>query len=393
MYSRGGGTGEFCSCHVQKDEVIPHCAPLPGEPPRLMPPRLMPLRLSIVLAALIVGGLMLHTWRQLSAELTASGLVSKGFDDSMRAGPIARDHSNPSLLSARLALLGGAVDKGAGTTGKTIRINATCWCGSRNFGDMLAMFIVERIAASVSTSGTTLEINWVPIKVRPRHVSSRLFSVGSLIQRAKDGDVVWGTGSIVRNLNLPREDIAGIHFLAFRGPLSRRVVLKNLKKYGIHNASLPEVYGDPALLLPRFYNVTIEKVHDRILLAHAVHYKDLAARFSNILPVINAEYGVRQNWTSVVDAILSARLVMSTSLHGVIIAETYGIRAYLIKPEGLVRLAGGRFKFDDYYESTGRSNWTLGSLEWLTRPDEELPQWTAPAIDLEPLVASFPFRF
>lgn len=56
------------------------------------------------------------------------------------------------------------------------------------------------------------------------------------------------------------------------------------------------------------------------------------------------------DWTEVVDRICSAELVVSTSLHGLVIAEAYGVPA-----RALLSYAEPTFKYRDYYEGTGRT--------------------------------------
>ena len=57
------------------------------------------------------------------------------------------------------------------------------------------------------------------------------------------------------------------------------------------------------------------------------------------------------DYASVIDRIASADLVVSSSLHGIILAEIYGT------PAVFFRARGPRFdyKYDDWYESTGRT--------------------------------------
>lgn len=55
------------------------------------------------------------------------------------------------------------------------------------------------------------------------------------------------------------------------------------------------------------------------------------------------------NYQFVIDEIIKSKLVISSSLHGIILAETYGIPAILLNN-------GDLFKYMDWYESTGRSD-------------------------------------
>ena len=87
----------------------------------------------------------------------------------------------------------------------------------------------------------------------------RLVCVGSYIQNAREGSYIFGSG--VRS-DPPTE---GGHFYkdlkvkAIRGPLSREFLLER-------DIECPEIYGDPALLLPMFYQPEfIPSLRDKIL--------------------------------------------------------------------------------------------------------------------------------
>jgi pyruvyltransferase len=99
-----------------------------------------------------------------------------------------------------------------------------------NFGDLLGPLIAEGVRAQLGLSHRQ------PVR------STRLFTVGSVIHYAVDGDVIWGSG--VNGHWLSAEYHKQLDIRALRGPLSRRFLLKR----GV--VDVPEVYGDPALLLP-----------------------------------------------------------------------------------------------------------------------------------------------
>jgi pyruvyltransferase len=79
-----------------------------------------------------------------------------------------------------------------------------------------------------------------------------------------------------------------------------------------------------------------------------------------------------------------SRLVISGSLHGLIVAESYGIPARLLKMTWQEPL----LKYIDYYESTGRPHFRYATsvLQALQLGGED-----APIIDCQRLLDAFPW--
>jgi pyruvyltransferase len=78
--------------------------------------------------------------------------------------------------------------------------------------------------------------------------------------------------------------------------------------------------------------------------------------------------------------------VISSSLHGVIIAESYGIPARLLR----VTEKNHLFKYQDYYLGTGRPH-----FQYATSVEEALRMGGEPPFvcDLQKLYETFPFEF
>lgn len=114
-------------------------------------------------------------------------------------------------------------------------INLYSWSEKKNFGDAVSKPIVEWISGS--------EVNLVD-----KAEKGKLLAVGSVLQYAQDGDIVWGTGIHPTALNnFSRENQPGdITVLAVRGPITRDALLAR-------GVACPLRYGDPAILLPKFY--------------------------------------------------------------------------------------------------------------------------------------------
>ena len=222
------------------------------------------------------------------------------------------DARKTSMVSTTVRRLGGFPPR---------PIPAYWWTAEPNFGDMLSAVIVRHMSGGD------------PVRVSKSY-TGKVLAVGSIIHRAASGDCVWGSGAISGEAITPPKDVK---FHAVRGPLTRNAV----------RADLPEVYGDPVMLMPRIYAARPVKTFAVGIVPHLSDIEGLEIDDPAILKI-----DVRHHWRTVVDEILSCDLILSSSLHGLIVAEAYGIPAAWITIMGNVN--GGDFKFHDYYLSTLR---------------------------------------
>jgi pyruvyltransferase len=208
----------------------------------------------------------------------------------------------------------------------------------------------------------------------------RFLVIGSILGAANGRAQVWGSGFIHEGESVMEPPRA---IFAVRGPLSRAALLKA----GI---DCPEVYGDPALLLPRFFNPEVPKQFDVGIIPHAVD-KHLPwiqkQRNAPGILVIDVEGGT---W-EFIRAVKSCKAILSSSLHGLICADAYGV------PNAWIRLSddliGGGFKFRDYRLSIGAGEPTPISVTADTPLDALAPmaEFHELKIDLCKLLLACPF--
>jgi pyruvyltransferase len=195
------------------------------------------------------------------------------------------------------------------------------WHKTNNFGDAIAPIILAHF------TGEDAEF-------ADRHIEGKWVSTGSIMYAVRERDVVFGTGLISK----PAEpvEMTKATFLAVRGPETRKNII----------GDVPEIYGDPGILLPLIYNPSIEKKHK---LGIIPHYAD---RKTYIHQPGGHRIDIQAHWKKVIEEILSCETIMSSSLHGIIAAEAYGIPAIWAKwSENII---GGEFKFQDYFLGTRR---------------------------------------
>lgn len=212
------------------------------------------------------------------------------------------------------------------------RIPLIWWTDTPNYGDLLSPWLVGRVAQR-------------PVVFAPsRHPS--YVAVGSVVTRARAGSVVWGAGSFgSERRSLFRSDA---EYRAVRGPLTR----SRLLDVGI---DCPRVYGDPALLVPVYFWPETEKTHEvGIVIRHSEHlWRDVAPEGG---PVKVIDFG-SSDIETVTREILSCRNIISSSLHGLIVADAYGIPNAWLGTDGRVggsRPNGGEFKYIDYFASVDK---------------------------------------
>lgn len=210
-----------------------------------------------------------------------------------------------------------------------------------NFGDFMTPWLANHF-----TNRPVLNVRNLPSS------EGAILGVGSIVQgldinhkKAK----VWGSGIISANNHLAvanKLKKAQLDYVyACRGELTK-------KFFSNYNFELSGILGDPGLLFGNLYNPKKTNSYKYAIIPHYIHYqffKDL--NIENCV-VVN----VRDELTRVLDQIASAEKVISTSMHGLIIAQTYNIPwLHLYINDGRL-LVGEEFKFEDFFSILEREN-------------------------------------
>ena len=100
-----------------------------------------------------------------------------------------------------------------------------------------------------------------------------------------------------------------------------------------------------------------------------------------------------ENWKDVVDVICSSELIISESLHGLIVAETYGIPSVWV--EFIEHPKDWDFKFLDFYESLKKNDQKSFHLYDADKFIEAVDigrKWEKTDIDYNKMLDLLPFR-
>lgn len=204
----------------------------------------------------------------------------------------------------------------------------------QNFGDEITKDIIHKLIGYRSELATAND--------------AELFGVGSILEIADKKSSshtlhIWGSGFI---RNHERDVIEGCYenteFHAVRGHKTRQRV----EPFVDNRITV----GDPGLLVRFVYEPSLYKTNKIGVVAHYAD-ADLPIikkimqddRFILISPL--------QAPAEVALQITSCRLVLSSSLHGLIFADSYGVPNAHIRLSD--RLKGGIYKFEDYYSALG----------------------------------------
>lgn len=160
-----------------------------------------------------------------------------------------------------------------------------------------------------------------------------LFAIGSILDGSSYKTLVWGSG-----FREYHSKYKGGKVYAVRGKLTQNLLPNYIKKKNF-------AIGDPALLLPLVYTPNKSVVHKIGIVPHFIDYDYFSSTYGHKYFIIDVR---TSNVEKVIEQICSCKLILSTSLHGLIIAHTYGIPALWIK-KGWINSSG--FKFYDYFSS------------------------------------------
>ncbi|MGO2232343.1 hypothetical protein [Psychrobacter sp.] len=209
-------------------------------------------------------------------------------------------------------------------------INLYWWRGDSfvNFGDELNLYIVSHL--------TNKRVKRVTRK------ETDLVGIGSILNwfpKRTEQYEVWGSGTLA-----PTEiDEKNYNISLLRGPLTKSLLDKE-----IH---VP--YGDPGILSSILWPSVAEKKYDWGLVVHHSQVKKLwVKKLMNNTPnsiLISVKNG---NMTDLMSKLSSCRNIASTSLHGLIVADSYCIPNIWLWDNNIHK--GGQWKFFDYFAGINR---------------------------------------
>ena len=201
-----------------------------------------------------------------------------------------------------------------------------------NFGDALSKRVVEFM------SGREV------VHVRPKKAD--LFAVGSLMhmvskhfseyRRPHNPPILWGTG--VLNPFFKKDFVPHIDVRILRGPISAVFLKKKMKEFGDPGLFAPEAIGQPD---ERRDQIAIIPHHSQM---ENPVFQEVAASDTRFKLV-----DVRKSPEEVCLEIAASAHVFSASLHGLIVADAYGVPNTWIDPGKQVWM-----KYHDYAASVGR---------------------------------------
>jgi pyruvyltransferase len=202
-------------------------------------------------------------------------------------------------------------------------VSAFWWRGVVNWGDTLTPLLLKRFAH--------LDVEWA--KADEAHIACVGSILGNLVKSEYNG-IILGSGKLFENGVVPYKNSK---ILALRGPLTA------------HGVPGDYVLGDPGLLADELVNVETKKYN----LGIVPHWSDktLATdpRFAQYNPVVINPHG---DALEVVRQIGECKKIVSSSLHGLIVADSFSIPRRF-EATGNWQNEGGQFKVKDYNEAVG----------------------------------------
>lgn len=229
------------------------------------------------------------------------------------------------------------------------KIKLYYWQGT-NFGDEISPYIIEKLSGKkVIFRKTTLKgfIHQVVDSILKQkklifcyNLLKSLFSkgkiilgAGSIAAIANSKTIIWGSGLMVSDTKATNG-----YYLAVRGQLTAKII----KDKGLANDL---VLGDPGLLMPIVYPKTKKNTKKIGIAPHIKDYEYFKHNFHNNYKIIDL---ATTDVERVINEVLECEYILSTSLHGIIVAHAYNIPAIWIEK---VVLEESGFKFFDYFSS------------------------------------------
>lgn len=210
-------------------------------------------------------------------------------------------------------------------TAKRNKVNLNYWIESDNLGDTLTPIVVNYLLKMKNIDPN-----------KKVHGIKHLYAVGSVITQGMQDCTIWGSGILNAQLGY-RLKGRKLDIRSVRGPFTRTY----LHDYGF---KCPAIYGDPAIFMSQIYlPQAIKKKYKYGIVMHMDQIISIPKRDDTLVIDI-----CTANYKDFINQVVSCEVIISSSLHGIILAETYEVPAILLKP------TKDYLKYDDWYYSTMR---------------------------------------
>jgi pyruvyltransferase len=203
-------------------------------------------------------------------------------------------------------------------------MNTYYWTGKKNFGDLLSPLLIKKFTKLTTTLTT-------PDK-------AEIILVGSILEKIPYyyNGIIAGSGKLHEKTKL---DFKDAKILVLRGPLTARGLKGNF------------VLADPGLLADELVPIEDKEFE----LGIVPHWTDKTLEHNPIFKRYNPKIiRVSDDPLKVISEIGKCKKIVSSSLHGIVLADAFGIpRRIEIPPRALSHpnQEGGLFKWHDYSAS------------------------------------------
>jgi pyruvyltransferase len=204
------------------------------------------------------------------------------------------------------------------------------WHACDNFGDALTPYLIKNISGQ--------NAQWVEANSDP----SLVMVTGSILGCNTTSGIVWGTGCAFEADIDPSCFAApsdNFRILATRGLLSKNIVEQSGHK--------PIAFGDPGLLLPRFYKPNMRRQYEIGIMCSWVDYDEVSLNYLNKnITIINSMGEVQH----IISRMLECEIIITSTLHGLVAAIAYGLPTVSVKFSD--KMIGDGFKYKDFLTCT-----------------------------------------
>jgi len=201
------------------------------------------------------------------------------------------------------------------------------FCAQANWGDSINPIIISDLAK-------------MDVHKSAFGFSKHILGIGSILEKATANSIIWGSGFISKKSILKAKPLC---ITAVRGRLS----LDKLIAQGIEIDKSKVALGDPGYLAADIFKPSIIKNYNIGIIPHYVDYGLISHLKQQYLDNGVLLIDITEDIERVFSDIASCKIIISSSLHGLISAESLNIPNVWTSSKN--KIVGGQFKFQDYY--------------------------------------------